>query len=54
MNHGYSLEKFCNLFSLNYSKNDRIIDERYCKHIKDISKKRKSFENKLYVGNDMY
>lgn len=52
MNRGYTLEKFCNLFSTNYNKNDYIVS-KYYNRIKGISVGRR-FEHRLYVGNGFH
>ena len=51
MKRGYSLGKFCKLFTSNYLRNDKIAD-RFYKRIRGI-KRRKNFKDKFnnHIGN---
>ena len=51
MKRGYSLDKFCKLFTSNYLRNDRITD-RFYKRIRDIIRS-KNLKNKFnyHIGN---
>lgn len=51
MNRGYTLEKFCKLFSSDCNKNDNIVS-KYYNRIKGISQGQ-WFESRLYIGHGM-